>query len=159
MVKERRSAADALALSPQIEDFISKGITSSQVTPQRPLSIAEKPKQESVANESSQHITEPTEGTFDRELVNEAVSNSESKTQARTPERRVAKPANTIQSNEEMNRMLSKATVQKTVRFQPRLIAQMEAWVKRQEAGGENPPSFQQIQNEALKLWLEKTVN
>jgi hypothetical protein len=31
MVKERRSAADALALSPQIEEFIAKGISPTVV--------------------------------------------------------------------------------------------------------------------------------
>jgi hypothetical protein len=57
-----------------------------------------------------------------------------------------------------MQRLLAKATVQKTVRFQPKLIAQMETWIREQEARGENSFSFHQIHNEALKRWLEKNA-
>lgn len=62
------------------------------------------------------------------------------------------------QTSEEMLRTFAKATVQKTVRFQPKLIADLEAWQRKQERMGDIPASFQRIQNEALRLWLEKNA-
>jgi hypothetical protein len=54
--------------------------------------------------------------------------------------------------------MYAKATVQKTIRFHPRLIAELEAHMRKQELDGGNPIPFQQVQNEALDLWLENYV-
>ncbi len=53
----------------------------------------------------------------------------------------------------------AKATIQKTVRFRPELISKLERWSRNQQASGQSPKSFQQIQNEALSLWLEKTTD
>lgn len=53
-----------------------------------------------------------------------------------------------------LTRTYAKATVQKTIRFHPKIIAEVEALIRQQEATGEKPDSFQQIQNEALELWL-----
>ncbi|QDV43896.1 hypothetical protein Enr13x_37560 [Stieleria neptunia] len=70
--------------------------------------------------------------------------------------REMATASTPRQTSEEMLRTFAKATVQKTVRFQPKLIADLEAWQRKQETMGEIPASFQRIQNEALRLWLEK---
>lgn len=50
------------------------------------------------------------------------------------------------------------AIVQKTVRFHPTLITMLEDWNQHQESKGAETKSFQKIQNEALKLWLEKNA-
>lgn len=155
MVKERRSAADALALSPQIEDFITRGITTPSDAAKQSLSIAPKLDKESATLESSKQ-TPPVSDNSVVDLNDETDSTSEPKFASRNSDRRSSKSSMSFQTTDEMQRLLSKATVQKTVRFQPKLIAQLETWIKRQEAGGDNPPSFQQIQNEALKLWLDK---
>ncbi|MCS7466301.1 hypothetical protein NZK35_06380 [Stieleria sp. ICT_E10.1] len=55
-----------------------------------------------------------------------------------------------------MSRTLAKSVIQKTVRFKPTLIAQLEDWIRRQEADGNVQTTFQQIQNEALELWLDR---
>ncbi len=62
------------------------------------------------------------------------------------------------ESPQEMLRTFAKATVQKTVRFQPTLIAKLDAFQREQERSGRMPASFQRIQNEALELWLEKNA-
>ncbi len=90
------------------------------------------------------------------DVNDETDSASEPKFTNKNSERRSSRNSVSFQSTDELQRLLSKATVQKTVRFQPRLIAQLETRIKRQEAGGDNPPSFQQIQNEALKFWLDE---
>jgi hypothetical protein len=51
---------------------------------------------------------------------------------------------------------LSKATIQKTVRFNPQLIARWEQLAQSTRENGGIPASFQQVQNEALEMWLSK---
>jgi hypothetical protein len=151
MVKERRSAADALALSPQIEEFIAKGITPTVAEPRSEKVVQMKTDPDTRSAESETESDLPS--TESQETAGQI------KKPSRQPERRVAARSQSFQTPDEMQRLLAKATVQKTVRFQPKLIAQMEAWIREQEARGENSFSFQQIQNEALKLWLEKNVS
>ena len=150
MVKERRSAADALALSPQIEEFIAKGISPT----------AAEPRSEKVVQMNADPEIRLAESETESDLPNAESQEplGQVKKPSRQPERRVAARPQSFQTPDEMQRLLAKATVQKTVRFQPKLIAQMETWIREQEARGENSFSFQQIQNEALKLWLEKNA-
>jgi hypothetical protein len=150
MVKERRSAADALALSPQIEEFIAKGITPTVSTTPSEKVVQMKADPEIRLTESDKEELLPNMESHE--------SAGQIRKPSRQPERRVAARSQSFQTPDEMQRLLAKATVQKTVRFQPKLIAQMEAWIRDQEARGENSFSFQQIQNEALKLWLEKNA-
>lgn len=59
--------------------------------------------------------------------------------------------------NPTLNRAMSKATIQKTIRFSPELIAQVETWRTQQLESGNQPKSFQQIQQEALADWLRNS--
>jgi hypothetical protein len=51
---------------------------------------------------------------------------------------------------------LSRATIQKTVRFQPELVAELESLNHHKSQQGERPLSFQEVQNEALRMWLRR---
>ena len=55
-----------------------------------------------------------------------------------------------------LDRIMSKATIQKTIRFSPNLIAQVETWQAEQLETGKQPMSFQQIQQLALEEWIRK---
>ena len=56
--------------------------------------------------------------------------------------------------NPSFSRAMAKATIQKTIRFSPELIAQVEQWQAEQLSSGQLAMSFQQIQQEALREWL-----
>lgn len=156
MVKERRTAADALALSPQIEDFISKGISSSIQSEKQSPRVEEKVEKTSPVRLVDSDPADTEKEPIEREVHETMGSSPKRKQPSVAVERKETKQPVGYANADEMQRLLSKATVQKTVRFQPRLIAQMEAIIRNQEARGEAPMSFQQIQNDALKLWLAK---
>ena len=68
--------------------------------------------------------------------------------------RRIRKKTRTSMPNPSLDRIMSKATIQKTIRFSPELIAQVEQWQAEQLSSGQLAMSFQQIQQEALREWL-----
>ena len=55
-------------------------------------------------------------------------------------------------------RTLSKAKVQATARYDIKLYAEYQMWEERQRERGESTPSFTEVQNQALDLWLKKNV-
>ena len=68
--------------------------------------------------------------------------------------RRIRKKTRTSMPNPSLDRIMSKATIQKTIRFSPELIAQVEQWQAEQLSSGQIAMSFQQIQQQALREWL-----
>ena len=58
----------------------------------------------------------------------------------------------------ESRRTLSKAKVQATARYDVRLYAEYETWQESLQERGETTPSFTEVQNQALDLWLQKNV-
>jgi|GEM_PF-6217319 len=54
-------------------------------------------------------------------------------------------------------RTLSRARIQKSIRFLPQLIAQYEEHVRKEESAGRRPPTLQDTMNDAMGLWLRRT--
>ena len=61
-----------------------------------------------------------------------------------------------VNDSRQNRRILSKARIQKSIRFRPELIARLDEYFYQRELKGEEEVSIQYVQNEALKLWLEK---
>lgn len=143
MSGERRTAEDALALTGEIRQFISSG----PAVPKSPKASADNSTDDGDTGRRARLAT----------------SNAPKRTTTESPRRR-SQPKATSRSHAKSVSLSEpqlthiKATVQKTVRFKPALIAKLEAWVKDREARGVQVPSFQQIQNEALGLWLDSNV-
>lgn len=112
-------------------------------------------KPQKPGRESPLQSTSGDQESSDGRIAQADFQQSNQRTSGRRKKTAASRPR---QTSEEMLRALAKATVQKTVRFQPTLIADLEAWQRKQEKRGETPASFQRIQNEALRLWLEKHV-
>ena len=145
-MNDRRTAADALNDDPLddaiIRQFVTAGVPSN--TDARPRPHESKPAT----------ITEQVASDDKREAQI---------ARKRRPENRIKVGAKKRDTNAdalppELRSALSKATVQKTVRFHPKLIAQLDAYTRAEEARGERAKSFQQIQNEALELWLQRNA-
>jgi hypothetical protein len=141
MARQRRTAAEAMALPTSVEQFITRGVPNmaTPATSRNPL-----------ANENSRQ--EPVGRQDDQPEGDHGFGSS------RKPRKVPRQQSRQTSGHDDLTRMLAKATVQKTVRFQPRLVAEWEAYVRRQEASGHATKPFQQVQNEALELWLEKNV-
>jgi len=63
-----------------------------------------------------------------------------------------------ITPSPELKHAYSQSRIQKTVRFRPKLIAELQKYFREQEAAERDVPSFQDVQNDALELWLQKHV-
>ncbi len=131
MDSERRTVADALDTDDKIGQFISNGLAN-------------------LSTESSEASPSVESAGLDG---GEPAKDAPSK-QPERKNRSVSKPRKI--SDEQLSRTLAKSVIQKTVRFKPTLIAQLEDWIRRQEADGNVQTTFQQIQNEALELWLDR---
>lgn len=123
----KRTVEEALQEGTKVKEFISRGIPGKN------------PKLK-IAPESK-----PTE----------AEAAQKPKLKRRRPKNQ-STPRSTLTPPDDLARTLAKATIQKTVRFHPNLIAQLDVLVRADEARGKRPRSFQQIQNEALQLWLNE---
>ena len=146
MVSERRTAEDALEISGDVKDFIARGFVDN--TTQR------------ESTESSDAGAEPandTQAATEKGNTDRPSKGATSRKPGKSTRSRRSQTTGRGHAYEyENSRAHAKATVQKTVRFQPSLIARLEHWIRVLEDRGEGAPSFQQVQNDALKLWLEK---
>ncbi|MEZ6103774.1 MAG: hypothetical protein R3E01_32920 [Pirellulaceae bacterium] len=155
MNDKRRSAADALNTDliddAKIKSFIRGGVPDE----------AENEVRTSVFNSPGNVAVElePTES----EALDDTVAH-----ERKTPVRKTAKKpsrqpkSETAESAEIASSVLiaamAKASVQKTIRFRPALIAEWESYVHNQRLTGAKPMTFQDVQNEALELWLNQNV-
>lgn len=137
-MRSRKTLEEVFNMPDAVKDFIDKGIeTDSQSQgPSEKLPGRKGPK-----------------AAQDRKVIDmeEGRSQGSSKPVPATSRAAVRQePAAAV----DLTRTYAKATVQKTIRFHPKIIAEVEAVIRQQEVSGEKPISFQQIQNEALELWL-----
>ncbi len=139
MPKRRRSATEALDVPVKIQEFITKGLPNTQ-------------------------DSDPTSGPLainDPQVAVKGVSENNSNWRERPKHRRTRQSKNTPKRSsdqtisEDVSRAYAKATIQKTVRFRPEIVAELDALVREEEATGKQPKSFQQIQNEALAMWIK----
>ena len=138
-MSKRRSAEEALNLPASVKQFIDRGIDAAD-SQSRPLAMQVSGLNPRNRKSSSCHWN-----------IRRSLHPSRD---SRGAERAALRPASAI----ELSRTYAKATVQKTIRFDPQLIAELEAYTRERELHGEKPVTLQQIQNEALDLWLEKHV-
>ena len=138
---ERRSAGEALSLTPPVEEFIARGVPNGE-----PGSVSS----------ADQESVDPPKGKTKR--IHRPKSPDSSSRRPRSAGKRKHKKTpkpETETVTEALLQTYAKATVQKTVRFQPKLIAEFEELTRTQQLSGEKPKSFQDAQNEALALWLK----
>ena len=142
-MSKRRTAEEAFEMPASVKDFISHGVQESG---------------------NVQASTPKPEPSMDRSqsMPHEKVIELDEERQVHTTTRRTGqghRASRSPQSSpDDLTRTYAKATVQKTIRFHPRLIAELEAYSRQLELDAEKPLAFQQIQNEALDLWLDKYV-
>lgn len=131
MNKLRKKPIDVLELNQQIDSFIHEGTNAS----------------------SSSQTTNP-KPQFKSGAESDGIDEDPSTDRTHQASRKKSKPR--IAQTRWMQTTLSKATIQKTVRFNPQLIAKWEQRTQIERENGKTPKSFQQVQNEALELWLHK---
>ena len=131
-MNNRRSALDAFKSTPEIDAFIKTGVPANDVKPER----IEKAKPQDREAEPSGAAAEITEAA---------------------PKRRKKPASRTIQTGDrEMHRVHSKARIQKSIRFLPDLIVELENHLR--SLPPEDEQSLQTIMNDALRMWLSKNV-
>jgi hypothetical protein len=143
-MSKRRTAEEAFNVPTSVKDFIDHGVRPvNRLVPSTTVSV-----------EREMNVDQPTSG--------EKVIDLDEERHAPATARRASRGRGAVDapqaSTHELSRTYAKATVQKTIRFHPRLIAELEAYTRQQELDGEKPLAIQQIQNEALDFWLEKNV-
>jgi len=132
-MSKRRTAEDALKMTPNVADFISGGVPSGEEL----NSASEDPQ----GKESQSQVNTMT-----------AVRKTKSK-----PKRRTNKPASAaakIQQTPAYDQTLAQARIQKSVRFLPQLIARFEVHCRDEIQSGRKPPTIQDALNDALRGWL-----
>lgn len=138
---KRRTAADALQMSPDVASFISTGVpTEFEKEESKRLdktsSGAQKTEPESLASQKNSDRSKPK-----RIGKSKRKSRSKAETQARPT------PAYT--------QAMAQARIQKSVRFLPQLIAQFEDHCRQEFQAGRKPPTLQDALNDALRNWLK----
>jgi len=133
MNKPRRHVRETLELDSKIESFIKQGVAESGDT--------EKASQQSQNSEKGK--------------PNSANENSHPQISRKRNSKANIRFSQSTKNAKWADAAYSKATIQKTVRFNPHLIARWENFVESKRAAGESPSSFQQAQNEAFQLWLQ----
>ena len=137
-MNKRVGAAEALEITPEIKDFISAGVP-----------------QQALPNTESESRQNPTEQRSDQRIStvadapgrgNTGVPPKKKASSPKTPKKSIAQPR--------PDRVHSKARVQKTVRFLPHLITQLDEYLRALPLGQEL--SFQDVANEALQMWLDR---
>jgi hypothetical protein len=144
MADRRRTAKDVFEMPDPVRTFIAQGVQTppiadtlqSQVTDE-PLASLAPPKNARIVEMGRARSPEPRTGN--------------ARTRAKSPS---PSPVPTVP----VERAYAKATVQKTIRFHPRLIAELDAYFREQMVNHDRPVSIQHVQNEALDLWLERNV-
>lgn len=132
MDRERLTVSDALDSEDTISQFISNGLETPSATDN--------------ADDSNE--------TSSRDAGDSDQVRSASSPRARKKKDRPSEPREI--SDEQLSRTFAKSVIQKTVRFKPTLIARLEGWLRHQELSDHPQKTFQQIQNEALELWLDQ---
>ena len=139
MASKRRTAAEAFQIPAAVDEFISSGV-------QLGARSTEKQDNDQLRSQGK------GKGTPKRRRQRKVASqNGEASFKRRTSNRR--EPHDDELG--ELARLLDKASVQKTVRFHPTIIARLNEYARLRAASGAPSMSFQQIQNEALQLWLD----
>jgi hypothetical protein len=131
---ERRDSAAALEMTAAFDSFISNGVPNAKP------SANDQPEKGLQANQTKS--------------VNKA---PKQKSNVDKGQRKKRRRAEAQQDSPEFARTLSRARIQKSIRFLPQLIAQFEEHARKEEAAGRRPPSVQDAMNEALGLWLRRT--
>jgi hypothetical protein len=143
-MSKRRTAEEAFNVPTSVKDFIDHGV---------------RPHDRSVPSTT---VSVEHEMNADTAPSGEKVIDLDEERHAPATARRASRGRGGVEapraSTHELSRTYAKATVQKTIRFHPRLIAELEAYTRQQELDAEKPLALQQVQNEALDLWLEKNV-
>lgn len=131
-MSKRRTAADALSITPNIADFISGGVPAQGKTEIDPSSDA-KPKQKLAKS-------------VEKEITNAKPKRRVKKTTS-APRQETPSPA--------YAQTLAQARIQKSVRFLPQIIARFEEHCRSETQAGRKGPSIQDALNEALSHWLD----
>jgi hypothetical protein len=130
-MSKRRTAADALSITPNIADFISGGMPAQGKIEIDPPSDV-KPKQK-----LAKAIEKDTTQSKPKRRVKRSTS---------TPRQETHSPA--------YEQTLAQARIQKSVRFLPQIIARFEEHCRNETQAGRKSPSIQDALNEALSQWL-----
>jgi hypothetical protein len=144
-MSKRRTAEEALNIPTAVQDFIEHGML---VTEAKRLA---NDNNAAIDVRSSAKKTDANVIDLESERAAPPISRRRSTQNKPGPE---APPT----SLDDLTRTYAKATVQKTIRFHPKLIAELDAYLRSVERGGGKPVTFQSVQNEALALWLERNA-
>lgn len=137
---DRKTAGEALKLAPNVDAFIRRGVPGKN-------ELSRASRAEDVGPDVSESGPANSSGDVSRDKPRRRRSSGRKSR---------AEKETAASDREDLLRTLARATVQKTVRFQPQLIAEFDALVRTEVAAGRKPKSFQEVQNEALKLWLKR---
>ena len=130
-MSKRRTAADALNITPNIADFISGG----------------------MPNRGGTEIDSPSDEKLKRKLAHTI----EKEITQSKPKRRIKKSSSASQPqvlSPAYEQTLAQARIQKSVRFLPQIIARFEEHCRNETQSGRKAPSIQDALNEALSQWL-----
>jgi hypothetical protein len=144
-MSKRRTAEEAFEMPASVQDFIDRGVQDSSRSMLAAMTVAV-PATELVQSKPREKVIE---------LAEERQPQSTTTRRANMGRGALRVPQS---SPDDLTRTYAKATVQKTIRFHPRLIAELDAYTRQHELDAEKPKAFQQIQNEALDLWLDQHV-
>lgn len=140
---KRRTAADALQMSPDVASFISTGVpteSSKEETKRldRPATDAQKNDPKSSALKNASATSKP-----------KRIGKAKQKTNSKAETQSKPTPAYT--------QAMAQARIQKSVRFLPQLIAQFEDHCLKELQVGRKPPTLQDALNDALRNWLDRS--
>lgn len=138
---KRRTAADALQMSPDVASFISAGV------PSQPESTA--PKR--LDKPSKAELAETNTKASDSASGSARPKAKRKETLVKHAQRNVEKPAEPTPA---YTQAMAQARIQKSVRFLPQLIARFEDHCLKELQAGRKPPTLQHALNAAFRDWL-----
>ena len=98
----------------------------------------------------------PTTETIKQEVTDsKTMRQSDGRNAGRPNPKRLKHERTKVRDSTDFKRTLSKARIQKSIRFRPELIARLDTYCRKLEAEGQEAISNQRAQNEALEMWLE----
>lgn len=145
MASKRRTAEDVFEMPDPVKKFIDQGLQTTH-DQQNAQPTAVNPHDTLTESASSSRVVNMSHGRATH------TGPREGKHQSALP------PVQPPSAPLPVERAYARATVQKTIRFHPRLIAELDAYLRDQNLHEERPVSIQHVQNEALDLWLERNV-
>ena len=137
---KRRTAADALQMSPDVASFISSGVPAT-------TSDDESNRLDKRSNDGQKK--EPNSSASQKDS-----NRSKPKRIGRTKQKSRSKAETQAKPTPAYTQAMAQARIQKSVRFLPQLIAQFEDHCQQEFQAGRKPPSLQDALNEALRHWL-----